>query len=277
MARTAPAASFESLESDLDQKFAYPASSKTYLTGSRPDIRVPLRTILQTSTRTDKGEMSNPPIPVYDTSGPYSDPDVHIDLKAGLPALRAKWIDERGDTEVLKGLSSEYGRDRANDPATAHLRFAQLTNPRRAKAGANVSQMHYARKGIITPEMEYVALRESLNLQALYDKPEYKALLRQHPGNALGAGLPLRPEDITPEFVRNEIATGRAIIPANINHTELEPMAIGRNFRVKINGNLGNSAVTSSLAEEVEKMVWSIRWAPTPSWTCPPASTSTNA
>ncbi|RDK09885.1 phosphomethylpyrimidine synthase ThiC [Cupriavidus lacunae] len=260
MARTAPAASFESLESDLDQKFAYPASSKTYLTGSRPDIRVPLRTILQTSTRTDKGEMSNPPIPVYDTSGPYSDPDVHIDLKAGLPALRAKWIDERGDTELLKGLSSEYGRDRANDPATAHLRFAQLTNPRRAKAGANVSQMHYARKGIITPEMEYVALRESLNLQALYDKPEYKALLRQHPGNALGAGLPLRPEDITPEFVRQEIASGRAIIPANINHTELEPMAIGRNFRVKINGNLGNSAVTSSLAEEVEKMVWSIRW-----------------
>ncbi|SOY49935.1 phosphomethylpyrimidine synthase ThiC [Cupriavidus taiwanensis] len=260
MARTAPAASFESLESDLDQKFAYPASSKTYLTGSRPDIRVPLRTILQTSTRTDKGEMSNPPIPVYDTSGPYSDPDVHIDLKAGLPAVRAKWIEERGDTEVLPGLSSEYGRDRANDPATAHLRFAQLTNPRRAKAGANVSQMHYARRGIITPEMEYVALRESLNLQALYDKPEYKALLRQHPGNALGAGLPLRPEDITPEFVRQEIASGRAIIPANINHTELEPMAIGRNFRVKINGNLGNSAVTSSLAEEVEKMVWSIRW-----------------
>ncbi|KWR91290.1 phosphomethylpyrimidine synthase ThiC [Cupriavidus sp. IDO] len=257
---SAPAASFESLESDLDQKFAYPASSKTYLTGSRPDIRVPLRTILQTSTHTDKGEMSNPPIPVYDTSGPYSDPDVHIDLKAGLPAVRAKWIEARGDTEVLKGLSSEYGRDRANDPATAHLRFAQLTNPRRARAGANVSQMHYARKGIITPEMEYVALRESLNLQALYDKPEYKALLRQHPGNALGAGLPLRPEDITPEFVRQEIASGRAIIPANINHTELEPMAIGRNFRVKINGNLGNSAVTSSLAEEVEKMVWSIRW-----------------
>ncbi|WP_454762632.1 phosphomethylpyrimidine synthase ThiC [Cupriavidus campinensis] len=260
MARTAPAASFESLESDLDQKFAYPASSKTYLTGSRPDLRVPLRTILQTSTHTDKGEMSNPPIPVYDTSGPYSDPDVHINLKTGLPPLRARWIEERGDTEVLPGLSSEYGRDRANDPATAHLRFAQLTNPRRAKAGANVSQMHYARQGIITPEMEYVALRESLNLQALHDKPEYRALLRQHPGNALGAGLPLRPEDITPEFVRKEIAAGRAIIPANINHTELEPMAIGRNFRVKINGNLGNSAVTSSLAEEVEKMVWSIRW-----------------
>ncbi|MGO4304568.1 phosphomethylpyrimidine synthase ThiC [Cupriavidus sp. RAF12] len=261
MARnTAPAASFESLESDLDQKFAYPASSKTYLTGSRPDIRVPLRTILQTSTRTDKGEMSNPPIPVYDTSGPYSDPDVHINLKSGLPHVRDKWIDERGDTEILSGLTSEYGRDRANDPATAHLRFAQLTNPRRAKAGANVSQMHYARRGIITPEMEYVALRESLNLQALYDKPEYKALLRQHPGNALGAALPLRPEDMTPEFVRREIAAGRAIIPANINHTELEPMAIGRNFRVKINGNLGNSAVTSSLAEEVEKMVWSIRW-----------------
>ncbi|MGO4412722.1 hydroxymethylpyrimidine synthase [Cupriavidus sp. OV038] len=260
MARTAPAASFESLESDLDQKFAYPASSKTYLTGSRPDLRVPLRTILQTSTRTDKGEMANPPIPVYDTSGPYSDPDIHIDLKSGLPGVRTRWIEERGDTEVLSGLSSEYGRDRANDPATAHLRFAQLTNPRRAKAGANVSQMHYARQGIITAEMEYVALRESLNLQALYDKPEYKALLRQHPGNALGANLPLRPEDMTPEFVRKEIAAGRAIIPANINHTELEPMAIGRNFRVKINGNLGNSAVTSSLAEEVEKMVWSIRW-----------------
>ncbi|MGO4278853.1 phosphomethylpyrimidine synthase ThiC [Cupriavidus sp. RAF20_2] len=260
MARTAPAASFESLESDLDQKFAYPASSKTYLTGSRPDLRVPLRTILQTSTRTDKGEMANPPIPVYDTSGPYSDPDIHIDLKSGLPGVRTRWIEERGDTEVLSGLSSEYGRDRANDPATAHLRFAQLTNPRRAKAGANVSQMHYARQGIITAEMEYVALRESLNLQALYDKPEYKALLRQHPGNALGANLPLRPEDMTSEFVRKEIAAGRAIIPANINHTELEPMAIGRNFRVKINGNLGNSAVTSSLAEEVEKMVWSIRW-----------------
>ena len=260
MARTAPAASFESLESDLDQKFAYPASSKTYIAGSRPDIRVPMRTILQTATRTEKGEMANPPIPVYDTSGPYSDPDVHIDLKAGLPAVRAKWIEERNDTEVLSGLSSEYGLARANDPATAHLRFAQLTNPRRAKAGANVSQMHYARKGIITPEMEYVALRESLNLQALYDKPEYKALLRQHPGNALGAALPMRPEDMTPEFVRREVAAGRAIIPANINHTELEPMAIGRNFRVKINGNLGNSAVTSSLAEEVEKMVWSIRW-----------------
>lgn len=257
---TAPAASFEALASDLDQKFAYPASSKTYLTGSRPDIRVPLRTILQTSTRTEKGDLGNPPIPVYDTSGPYSDPDVHIDLKAGLPQVRAAWIAERGDTEVLPGLSSEYGIARANDSATAHLRFAQLTNPRRARAGGNVSQMHYARRGIITPEMEYVALRESLNLQALYDKPEYKALLRQHPGNALGAGLPLRPEDITPEFVRAEIASGRAIIPANINHTELEPMAIGRNFRVKINGNLGNSAVTSSLAEEVEKMVWSIRW-----------------
>ena len=257
---TAPAASFESLESDLDKKFAYPASSKTYIQGSRPDLRVPMRTILQTATRTDKGEMSNPPIPVYDTSGPYSDPDIHIDLKTGLPHLRAKWIDERGDTEILSGLSSEYGQARAHDPQTAHLRFAQLTNPRRAKAGRNVSQMHYARQGIITPEMEYVALRESLNLQALYDKPEYKALLRQHPGNALGAALPLRPEDMTPEFVRKEIAAGRAIIPANINHTELEPMAIGRNFRVKINGNLGNSAVTSSLAEEVEKMVWSIRW-----------------
>ena len=259
-AKNAPAASFDSLQSELDQKFAYPASSKTYIAGSRPDIRVPMRTIKQTATRTDKGEMLNPPVPVYDTSGPYSDPDVHIDLKAGLAPLRAKWIDERGDTEILSGLSSEYGRTRANDPATAHLRFAQLTNPRRAKPGANVSQMHYARRGIITPEMEYVALRESLNLQALQDKPEYRQLLKQHPGFSYGANLPQRPEDITPEFVRAEIAAGRAIIPANINHTELEPMAIGRNFRVKINGNLGNSAVTSSLAEEVEKMVWAIRW-----------------
>ena len=259
-AKNAPAASFDSLQSELDQKFAYPASSKTYIVGSRADIRVPMRTIKQTATRTDKGEMLNPPVPVYDTSGPYSDPDVHIDLKAGLAPLRAKWIDERGDTEILSGLSSEYGRTRANDPATAHLRFAQLTNPRRAKAGANVSQMHYARRGIITPEMEYVALRESLNLQALQDKPEYRQLLKQHPGFSYGANLPQRPEDITPEFVRAEIAAGRAIIPANINHTELEPMAIGRNFRVKINGNLGNSAVTSSLAEEVEKMVWAIRW-----------------
>ncbi|WP_116576164.1 phosphomethylpyrimidine synthase ThiC [Ralstonia pickettii] len=259
-AKNAPAASFDSLQSELDQKFAYPASSKTYIVGSRPDIRVPMRTIKQTATRTDKGEMLNPPVPVYDTSGPYSDPDVHIDLKAGLAPLRAKWIDERGDTEILSGLSSEYGQTRANDPATAHLRFSHISKPRRAKAGANVSQMHYARRGIITPEMEYVALRESLNLQALQDKPEYRQLLKQHPGFSYGANLPQRPEDITPEFVRAEVAAGRAIIPANINHTELEPMAIGRNFRVKINGNLGNSAVTSSLAEEVEKMVWAIRW-----------------
>lgn len=259
-AKTAPAASFDSLQTELDQKFAYPASSKTYIIGSRPDIRVPMRTIKQTATRTDQGEMLNPPIPVYDTSGPYSDPDVHIDLKAGLAPVRAKWIDERGDTEILPGLSSEYGQTRANDPATAHLRFSHISKPRRAKAGANVTQMHYARRGIITPEMEYVALRESLNLQALMDKPEYRKLLKQHPGFAYGANLPQRPEDITPEFVRAEVAAGRAIIPANINHTELEPMAIGRNFRVKINGNLGNSAVTSSLAEEVEKMVWAIRW-----------------
>ena len=259
-AKNAPAASFDSLQSELDQKFAYPASSKTYIVGSRPDIRVPMRTIKQTATRTDKGEMLNPPVPVYDTSGPYSDPDVHIDLKAGLAPLRAKWIDERGDTEILSGLSSEYGQTRANDPATAHLRFSHISKPRRAKAGANVSQMHYARRGIITPEMEYVALRESLNLQALQDKPEYRQLLKQHPGFSYGANLPQRPEDITPEFVRAEVAAGRAIIPANINHTELEPMAIGRNFRVKINGNLGNSAVTSSLAEEVEKMVCAIRW-----------------
>ncbi|MCS6766676.1 MAG: phosphomethylpyrimidine synthase ThiC [Candidatus Protistobacter heckmanni] len=256
-AKHKPTADFGELARDLGQKFAYPASQKHYLTGSRPDVRAPVRIITQTPTTTGNVAAQNPPVPVYDTSGPYSDADAHIDLEAGLPKLREGWIAERGDTEVLAGLSSAYGRARAEDPATADLRFARIEKPRRAKTGGNVSQMHYARRGIITPEMEFVALRESMNLQALRADPRYTALLRQHPGHSYGANLP---QEITPEFVRQEVASGRAIIPANINHPELEPMAIGRNFKVKINGNLDNSAVTSSLAEEVEKMVWSIRW-----------------
>jgi len=235
----------------------FPNSRKIYLQGSRPDIRVPMREISQSETPSSFGAEANPPIPVYDTSGPYTDPGVTIDLLKGLADVRSGWISERGDTEALGGPSSEYGRQRVNNPQLASLRFEHLAPPRRAKAGANVTQMHYARRGIITPEMEFVALRENQRLQELRDRPEYGALLRQHRGARFGAAIP---EEITPEFVRDEIARGRAIIPANINHPELEPMIIGRNFLVKINGNLGNSAVTSSIEEEVEKMVWGIRW-----------------
>jgi phosphomethylpyrimidine synthase len=248
----------DSLEKDLGQKFAYPASAKQYLIGSRPDIRAPFRLIEQTSTKTSTGEdLQNPPIPVYDTSGPYSDPDVLINLEQGLQTPRKQWIIDRQDTVELSGPTSVYGIARANDAKTKHLRFAHIAPPRVAIEGKNVSQMHYAKQGIITPEMEYVALRESLNLAEIRKDPRYKQILKQHPGHSYGANLP---EEITAEFVRQEIAAGRAIIPANINHPELEPMIIGRNFRVKINGNLGNSAVTSSINEEVEKMIWSIRW-----------------
>ena len=249
--------SIEGLEKDFEQKFAYPASEKKYLLGSRPDIRVPLRWISQQSTQVNDQKSLNPPIPIYDTSGPYSDPDAHINLKKGLPHIRKNWILDRGETEELSGPTSTYGQARAKDANTQDLRFAHISPPRVAIAGKNVSQMHYAKKGIVTPEMEFVALRESLNLKALRANPDYELLLKQHPGESFGANLP---DEITPEFVRQEIAAGRAIIPANINHPELEPMIIGRNFRVKINGNLGNSAVTSSINEEVEKMVWSIRW-----------------
>jgi len=235
----------------------FPNSRKIYETGSRPDIRVGMREILQSPTRTSTGEEENPPIPVYDTSGPYTDPEVKIDLLKGLPPLREAWIAERGDTEALDGPSSAYGRARLEDPALAPLRFEHMRRPRRAKPGHNVTQMHYARQGIVTPEMEYVAIRENCRLQALREDPRYAKLLRQHPGRAFGAHIP---DEITPEFVRQEVAAGRAIIPCNINHPELEPMIIGRNFRVKINTNIGNSAVTSSIAEEVEKMVWSTRW-----------------
>lgn len=244
------------VSADATRPFA--ASRKIYIQGSRPDIQVPMREITQTPTHTANGAEENPPITVYDTSGAYSDPDIKIDLLAGLPQIRNGWIAQRGDTEQLARPTSRYGRRRETDPATAHLRFAHRHQPRRAKAGMNVTQMHYAKRGIITPEMEYVAIRENLRLQECQADPRYAALLQQHPGQNFGAVIPAA--GITAEFVRDEIACGRAIIPANINHPELEPMIIGRNFRVKINTNIGNSAVTSSIAEEVEKMVWSARW-----------------
>ena len=250
----------DQLSHDLGIQFAYPNSDKIYLAGSRTDMRVPLRQIRQDDTVSAQGREPNPPIPVYDTSGPYGDPNAEINLKQGLADVRGAWIAERGDTEQLAGLSSEYGQARAHDPQTAHLRFNQITRPLRAQSGKNVTQMHYARRGIITPEMEFVALRERMKLDELMRDARYEKLLRQHAGQSFGANIPNHPDQITAEFARSEIAAGRAIIPANINHPELEPMIIGRNFRVKINGNLGNSAVTSSLTEEVEKMVWSLRW-----------------
>jgi phosphomethylpyrimidine synthase len=231
----------------------YPNSRKIYVQGSHFDIRVPMREITVAETPASLGAEKNPAITVYDTSGPYTDPQVQIDIRKGLAPLRNRWIVDRDDTLVLDDLTSEYGRQRANDAKLDQLRFAQhQRKPRRARPGQNVTQMHYAKKGMITPEMEYVAIRENMRLE-LYKQQ----LAEQHPGHSWGANLP---EEITPEFVRSEVARGRAIIPANINHTELEPMIIGRNFLVKINGNLGNSAVTSSIEEEVDKMSWAIRW-----------------
>jgi len=244
----------EELSAEVRAPFA--ASRKIHVEAD--GLRVPMREISLTPTRTESGLEPNPPVTVYDTSGPYTDPDARIDLRAGLGALRADWIEARGDTETLTGPSSLYGRIRAADSTTSHLRFEHIREPRKAKPGANVSQMHYARQGIITPEMRYIAIRENARLQDLresYEKAGY--LRRMHRGQHFGARLPAA---VTPEFVRDEVAAGRAIIPANINHPELEPMIIGRNFRVKINANIGNSAVTSSIAEEVEKMVWSTRW-----------------
>jgi len=242
------------LSADITRPFT--GSKKIYVQGSRPDIQVPMREIIQDDTQTNGGVEKNPPIPVYDTSGIYTDPEAEIDLLKGLPALRENWINEREDTEQLSGPSSEYGNQRQNDPLLANLRFEHIRAPRKALSGKNVSQMHYARQGIITPEMEYVAIRENTKLQEMRDS----GLMRrhpQHPGENFGASIP---DEVTPEFVRDEIAKGRAIIPANINHPEIEPMIIGRNFLVKVNTNIGNSAVTSSITEEVEKMVWSTRW-----------------
>ena len=259
---------FDATTATVDEAAIHPLpnSRKIYVQGSRPDIRVPMRQITQSDTAASFGAEKNPPIYVYDTSGPYSDPDVKIDIRSGLATPRSPWILERDDTEELAGPTSAYGIERLNDPALAALRFNLHRKPRRAKAGKNVSQMHYARQGVITPEMEYVAIRENMRRREYLEELKNSGPMgnrlaelmgRQHPGQSFGAAIPA---EITPEFVRSEIALGRAIIPANINHPEIEPMIIGRNFLVKINANIGNSAVTSSIGEEVEKMTWAIRW-----------------
>jgi len=247
-----------------------PNSRKVYIQGSRPDIQVPMREISQSDTPASFGFEENPPIYVYDTSGAYTDPNIEIDIRSGLAPICANWIAERNDTGELSGPSSEYGVTRLHDPKCAELRFNLTRLPRRAIQGKNVSQMHYARQGIVTPEMEYVAIRENMQRKEYLEKLRQSGVMgnkladlmgRQHPGQHVGAASPHSfPAEITPEFVRDEIARGRAIIPCNINHPEVEPMIIGRNFLVKINANIGNSAVTSSIGEEVEKMTWSIRW-----------------
>ncbi len=242
----------ETAEIDPATKQPFTNSRKVYVQGSRPDIQVPFREISLSDTPSAFGAEKNPPVMVYDTSGPYTDPSVKIDIRNGLPALRAKWIEERNDTEQLDGPSSAFGVERKNDPALAEMRFNLSRQPRRAKTGMNVSQMHYARKGIITPEMEYIAIRENQRRENMSE-----LLQTQHKGHDFGASIP---KVITPEFVRDEVARGRAIIPMNINHPEIEPMIIGRNFLVKINANIGNSALGSSISEEVEKMVWGTRW-----------------
>ncbi|MDM5176335.1 phosphomethylpyrimidine synthase ThiC [Massilia sp. CCM 8695] len=259
---------FDSATATVDEAAIapFPNSRKVYAQGSRADLRVPMRAVSQADTAASFGAEPNPPVYIYDTSGPYSDPEAAIDIRSGLGTPRLPWIVERGDTEELAGPSSAYGQARLDDPALAALRFQLQRTPRRALAGANVTQMHYARRGIITPEMEYVAIRENLRRQEYLQELEASGpmgkrsaqlLGRQHPGQSFGASIP---DTITAEFVREEIARGRAIIPANINHPEVEPMIIGRNFLVKINANIGNSAVTSSIGEEVEKMTWAIRW-----------------
>ena len=241
----------EVLSAELRQAFGN--SKKIYVQGSRADIQVAMREVQQSETPKMFGAESNPPICVYDTSGPFTDSEIEIDLAQGLAAIRAPWILDRQDTELLVGPSSHFGQARKLDTRTASIRFPNLRAPRVAKSGMNVSQMHYARKGMVTPEMEYIAIRENQRIELLIDK----GLLKRHAGEAFGAVIPDR---ITPEFVRSEVARGRAIIPNNINHPESEPMIIGRNFLVKVNANIGNSALSSSISEEVEKMVWAIRW-----------------
>ncbi|NOY84123.1 MAG: phosphomethylpyrimidine synthase ThiC, partial [Nitrospirae bacterium] len=238
-----------------------PASRKVFVEGKQKGVRVPMREITLNPTKIgNNGQMEeNPPLRIYDTSGPYTDPDIKIDIRVGLAPQRAEWIINRGDVETLSDISSKYGQKRAANKKLDALRFKEIRKPLRAKAGQNVSQMHYAKKGIITSEMEFIAIRENQAIEtykaeiAQIDPRRYE----QHAGNDWGASIP---SVITPEFVRDEVARGRAIIPANINHPELEPVIIGRNFLVKINSNIGNSAVTSSIEEEVEKMIWSTRW-----------------
>ncbi len=230
-----------------------PGSRKIYVQGSRPDLRVPMREVATGDAAVAPGAGQNAAIALYDTSGPYTDPEVSISLTQGLAPLRSTWIDERTDSVLLRDFTSKTTREHNADASLVHVRFPKLPLPRRAISGRNVTQMHYARRGIITPEMEFVAIRENQRMEAIKDA----GLLQQHSGQNFGA---LTQPRITPEFVRAEVACGRAIIPANVNHPESEPMIIGRNFLVKINANIGNSAVTSSVAEEVEKMVWAIRW-----------------
>jgi phosphomethylpyrimidine synthase len=240
---------------------AISGSKKVYVKGKIHDIQVGMREIEVSPTKLFSGKMvENPPVTVYDTSGPYTDVNYQVDVKKGLPRIREQWILDRGDVEYLEGTSSDYGQERLNDNTLDHLRFEHISKPMRAKAGANVSQMHYAKKGIITPEMEYIAIRENQRIEDLKAQwgKDFETMCAQHPGESFGANTPKNL--ITPEFVRDEIAAGRAIIPNNINHPESEPMIIGRNFLVKINANIGNSAVTSSIEEEVEKMVWASRW-----------------
>ena len=239
----------------------FTASKKIYVPGQLHDIKVAMREISLSPTKLTGGKMEdNPSVIVYDTSGPYTDEQATIDIKKGLPRLREQWILDRKDVDELETVSSAYGRQRKEDASLDALRFEHIKKPLRAKQGGNVTQMHYAKKGIITPEMEYIAIRENQRIDALKYKlnGQYELLTQQHAGNSFGANTPHGL--ITPEFVRSEVASGRAIIPANINHPELEPMIIGRNFLVKINANIGNSAVTSSIEEEVEKAVWACRW-----------------
>jgi phosphomethylpyrimidine synthase len=239
-----------SLDPEALKSFA--KSKKVYITGSRPDLKVPFREISLSDTPSSFVAEKNPPVMVYDTSGPYTDPNYKIDIRNGLPSLRSKWIDERNDTEFLDGPTSLYGHERKTNPELTKMRFNLLRQPRRAMVGKNVSQMHYAKQGIVTPEMEYIAIRENQRREGMSP-----FLQTQHTGHDFNAAIP---KLITPEFVRDEVACGRAIIPANINHPETEPMIIGRNFLVKINANIGNSALGSSISEEVEKMVWGTRW-----------------
>ncbi|MGH8584274.1 MAG: phosphomethylpyrimidine synthase ThiC, partial [Gammaproteobacteria bacterium] len=225
-------------------------SRKVYVQGSRPDLRVPMRAIALSDTKTRAGKECNAPIHVYDTSGAYSDPARPVDIRRGLEPLRLNWIEARGDTERLARSSSDYGRRAPLDP---RLCFPDTPLPRRAKPGRAVTQLHYARRGVVTPEMEFIAIRENQRLQEVQDA----RLRARHPGQGFGAEIP---EAITPDFVREEVARGRAIIPANVNHPESEPMVIGRRFLVKVNANIGTSALSSGVAEEIEKMVWAARW-----------------
>lgn len=237
---------------------AFPNSKRIYITATQPGVRVPMREIQLSPTliggsKEQPQYEENEAIPVYDTSGPYGDPQIAINVQQGLAKLRQPWIDARGDTEELTVRSSDYTKARLADDGLDELRFSGVLTPKRAKAGRRVTQLHYARQGIITPEMEFIAIRENMGRERIRSE----VLRHQHPGMSFGARLP---ENITAEFVRDEVAAGRAIIPANINHPESEPMIIGRNFLVKVNANIGNSAVTSSIEEEVEKLVWSTRW-----------------